>query len=479
MRNMDFKKKMYCRLLVCGWRSPNSLSESKRFSSHNHHRLTACGTFLLALAALFTSGCERSVSSVSSPSISKTVSIPAASPISVEAAASEGAIRFLEDRVKKDPDDFIALNKLAGYYQLKLRETGNLQWLALIKRTAQASLKTMPAEQNYGGLSLLAQSEFAEHNFAAARDHARKLIELDGGKAYPHQMLGDALLELGDYEGAEKAFHDMERRGRGTYSAETRLGRMAMLHGDNDGARKHYTNALLLALEVFPPERETVAWMRWQLGELAFNTGDYVAAEKHYRDSLTTFPDYYRALTGLGRTEAAQGDLKAAIENYEHATKILPDPIFVATLGDLYQLAGRKPEANAQFALCEKLAALGAAGGNVYDRQLANFYADHDLKPQEAYNLAKREYEARRDIYGSDALAWAALKAGHRDEAQRAIKEALRLGTQDAKLFYHAGMIARDAGDRTAVRDYLQRAIKLNPQFDPRQAPIAKQALAE
>lgn len=478
MRNMDFKTMIYRRLFICGGRSPSGLSESKRFSSHNHRRLTACGTFLFALAMLFSSGCERGVSSVSS-SASKTTSIPAASPISIEAAASEGAIRFLEDRVKKDPDDFIALNKLAGYYQLKLRETGNLQWLALIKRTANASLKAMPAEQNYGGLSLLAQSEFAEHNFAAARDHAQKLIELDGGKAYPYQMLGDALLELGDYEGAEKAFHNMERRGRGTYSAETRLGRMATLHGDNEGARKHYTNALLLALEVVSPERETVAWTRWQLGELAFNSGDYAGAEKHYRDSLTTFPDYYRALAGLGRAKAAQGDLKAAIENYEHVTKILPDPLFVAALGDLYQIAGRKPEADAQFALCEKLAALGAAGGNVYDRQLAIFYADHQLKPEEAYKLAKREYEARHDIYGSDALAWAALKAGHRDEAQRTIKEALRLGTQDAKLFYHAGMIARDAGDRTAARDYLQRAVKLNPQFDPRQAPIAKQVLAE
>ena len=117
--------------------------------------------------------------------------------------------------------------------------------------------------------------------------------------------------------------------------------------------------------------------------------------------------------------------------------------------------------------------------GSQFNRLLAQFYADHDLKPDEAYRLAKREYEARRDIYGADALAWAALKAGKLDEAQQASKEALRLGTQDARLFYHAGMIARAAADKAAARAYLERALKLNPQFDPRQAQIAKQTLAE
>lgn len=432
---------------------------------------------MLALAGVFGTACKSNVSPVSSSATAAVV--PPAAPISVEASARDSAIRFLEDRVKKDPDDFIALNKLAGYYQLKLRETGNLQWLDLARRTAQASLKAMPAEQNAGGLSLLAQVEFSEHHFAAARDHAQKLIELEGRKAYPYQMLSDALIELGDYDAAEKALREMEQRGRGTYTVETRLGRWAMLHGDTEQARRRFTKALLLAMEMVPPTRETVAWTRWQLGELAFNCGDYPAAEKHYRDALTTFPDYYRALAGLGRARAAQNDLNSAIDQYERAIKIFPDPIFVAALGDLYQLAGRERDAGAQFALCEKLALLGTAAGNVYNRQLAIFYADHDLKPDEAYRLAKQEYDARRDIYGSDALAWAALKAGKLDEARRAIEEAVRLGTQDARMFYHAGLIARAAGDQTAARDYLQRSLKLNPQFDPRQAPIAKRAAGE
>jgi tetratricopeptide (TPR) repeat protein len=429
------------------------------------------------LAVLSGAGCGSGLSSA--PSNSSSITVPPASPVPANTDGSEQAIRFLEDRVKRDADDFIALNKLAGYYLLRLRETGNVTWLNLAERAARSSLKAIPAEQNAGGLSLLAQVEFASHDFASARDHAGQLTRLEPRKAYPYLLLGDALTELGDYEAARSAFREMERRGSADVVARTRLARMAALTGDNARAERFYVDALNLAVEAVPPSRETIAWCRWQLGETAFGAGDYDRAEKNYRDSLVTFPDYYRALAGLGRALAAKGDINGAIEHYERAVRILPDPASVSALGDLLQVAGRTKEAEAQYALCEQTAKISAAGGQLYNRQLALYYADHGLKSGEAYQLAKREYETRRDVYGADALAWAALKAGKIDEARQAAKDALRLGTQDAKLFYHAGMVARAAGDREAAQEYLRRALNLSPRFDPRQSQVAKQALSE
>jgi tetratricopeptide (TPR) repeat protein len=431
----------------------------------------------LCLAALLSAGCGSGLSSA--PSNSSSITVPPASPAPANTDGSEQAIRFLEGRVKRDPDDFIALNKLAGYYLLRLRETGNVTWLNLAERAARGSLKAIPAEQNAGGLSLLAQVEFASHDFASARDHAGQLTRLEPRKAYPYLLLGDALTELGDYEAARSAFREMERRGSADVAARTRLARMAALTGDNARAERFYVDALNLAVEAVPQSRETIAWCRWQLGETAFGAGDYDRAEKHYRDSLVTFPDYYRALAGLGRALAAKGAINGAIEHYERAVRILPDPASVSALGDLLQVAGRTKEAEAQYALCEQTARISAAGGQLYNRQLALYYADHGLKSGEAYQLAKREYETRRDVYGADALAWAALKAGKIDEARQAAKDALRLGTQDAKLFYHAGMVARAAGDREAAQEYLRRALNLSPRFDPRQSQVAKQALSE
>jgi tetratricopeptide (TPR) repeat protein len=403
--------------------------------------------------------------------------LPAATTLTSDTEGTETAIRFLEDRVSRDHDDFTAYNKLAGYYLQRQRETGSLNYLDLALRAARASLAAMPVEMNKGGLAALAQTEYASHEFTSARDHALKLAELDRAKSYPYQLLGDAFLELGDYDKATSAFGQMERLGGRSASAETRLARAALLRGQTETAARHLSDALALALAQEPPSRETVAWIRWQLGEADFSVGDYQKAEQHYRDSLVTFPDYYRACASLGRVRAAQGDLEGGIEQYQRAVQIIPDPTFVAALGDLYRLSGRDRDAQAQYALVEHIGKLSELNGVLYNRQLAIFYADHDSKSGEAYEQASREYAVRRDIYGADAVAWTALKTGKLREAQAAIKEALKLGTRDAKIYYHAGMIALAAGEKPTARGCLNRALSLSPHFDPLQELNARKAL--
>src|SRR5712692_1997649 len=408
-------------------------------------------------------------------------SIPPAVLLPSDAAATEGTVRFLERRVKKDPEDFIALNKLAGLYLQRVRETGDVTYLNLASRAVHASLATLPAEKNTGGLAAKAQVEYASHDFVAARDHARLLTELEPGKGYPFQILGDALLELGEYDEAKAAFQKMEQLGGiqalTRVAAEQRTSRLAALRGDPDTAGRSLAKALTLALAMPVPPRETVAWCRWQLGEVEFSIGDYPAAERHDRDALTTFPDYFRAVASLGHVRAARGDLSGAIQQYERAVHILPDPAFVAALGDLYHLAGREKEAVAQYALVEQIGRLASAGGSLYNRQLALFYADHDMKPVEAYAAALKEYEMRRDIYGADALAWTALKAGKIAAAQAAIRGALHQGTRDAKLHYHAGMIALAVGNMDEARRHLRETLAISPNFDPIGARNVKAAL--
>ena len=53
-------------------------------------------------------------------------------------AAPSGVIRFLEDRVRADPDDVLAQNRLAGEYLAALQRTGDLRHLALARGAAEA-----------------------------------------------------------------------------------------------------------------------------------------------------------------------------------------------------------------------------------------------------------------------------------------------------------------------------------------------------
>jgi tetratricopeptide (TPR) repeat protein len=82
-------------------------------------------------------------------------------------------------------------------------------------------------------------------------------------------------------------------------------------------------------------------------------------------------------------------------------------------------------------------------------------------------------------VFGADTLAWTALKAGRVQEAQAAIQSALSLGTRDARMLYHAGMIARAAGDQKKAARLLKEALALNPRFDLLQARLARQALGQ
>jgi len=428
-----------------------------------------------ALWFLFPQGCTNRKSSSTEDS---TFSVPPAAPLPSTATSDAQTLRFLQDRIKVDPDDFIAQNKFAAWHLQRVRETGDLASLEIAMKAGQASLATQPPEHNTGALTLLAQAEFTAHDFVASRNHAERLIELEPGKGYPFEILGDALLEIGEYDRAETAFRKFEQfggiQGLTRVAIGQRMSRLALLRGDEDTAERRMLNALKTALSLPVPPPETVAWCRWQLGEMSFGVGHYAAAEKHYRDALTTLPGYFRALASLGRVRAARGDLPDAIAQIEHAINIIPDPSFVAALGDLYKRVGREDDANKQYKLVEAIGKI-----SVYSRLQALFYADHDMNPQEAYSIAVKEYSVRKDIYGADAVAWTALKAGKLIEAQAAIEEALRLGTQDAKLFYHAGEISKAAGNNDSALSYLKRASELNAQFDPLQATIMKRSFSK
>lgn len=387
------------------------------------------------------------------------------------------AIEYFMARVLRDPEDHRSQNQLAELYLQRVRDTGQEEYLAPARKAAQASLAAVPAERNRGGLAALARTELAGHHFNEAKDHALRMVSLHPGEPDAYAILGDAWLELGDYARANEALHLYQDAGD-TVASETRLARVAFLEGHPDRARDHFTAALVRLREVRSSPPEMVAWCCWQLGETAFSTGDYPSAERHYGEALVVVPEYFPALASLGRVCAARGSFPEAISRYVHAFRLRPAADYAAALGDLHQLSGKPDEAATHYAMVEELADHSRKiHGQPFNRQLALFYADHDIKAEEAYSLATSEYAVRQDIYGADAVAWTALKAGRLAEAEAASKESLRLGTRDAKLLYHAGMIARGAGHRAASADYLTSALTLSPGFDALQSRAAIKAL--
>src|ERR1044072_5205835 len=102
------------------------------------------------------------------------------------------------------------------------------------------------------------------------------------------------------------------------------------------------------------------------------------------------------------------------------------------------------------------------------------FWADHDTRLDDALAVARNERASRKDIYTADLLAWCLYKKGLHAEAKASMDEALRLGTRDPRLLFHAGLIADALGDRAAGAKYLRQALAINPSFDVLQDDAAR-----
>jgi tetratricopeptide (TPR) repeat protein len=173
--------------------------------------------------------------------------------------------------------------------------------------------------------------------------------------------------------------------------------------------------------------------------------------------------------------------LDAAIQEMSAAIAIVPQPDTLARRADLYTLrnaSGDRARAEQDRRTVLAIAQLATAAGNVYDRTLSLYLANHGQETARAVDLAAKELEIRKDVYGYDALAWALLADGRATDADAAMQKALAVGTKDAKILYHSGMIALALGDHVRAKAQLTAALALDPSFDALQAERAKQALA-
>lgn len=98
-------------------------------------------------------------------------------------------MRFLSQRLRRDPEDFVAQNMLASYFLKRMRETNNVDYLQLATHAADASLASVPRERNPGAFSALRHAEFAGYEFLKARDHAIALTKLEPGQGSGYALL--------------------------------------------------------------------------------------------------------------------------------------------------------------------------------------------------------------------------------------------------------------------------------------------------
>jgi tetratricopeptide (TPR) repeat protein len=375
-------------------------------------------------------------------------------------------IAFLEARIRSDPEDITALNRLAALYLGQLREKGDFSHLEQAAKVARQSLASVPGQVNAGGLAAQARVDFESHRFADARDGAKHLTETAPGKAEGFMILGDALLELGEVDAALVAWQEMARRGDDGLDLQMRLARVHWLRGELDSAREGFSKAIELAKNPLMPQPHAALWCRIQRGQLAFSLGDWQRAEEDYNAAREITPEHYTVMDHLAELRAAQGKFDEAIRLYQQVIERTGRAEFMQSLGDVYAAAGQAAKAKSwhERALAAYLKSV-EAGNAHYFHHLAGLYSDTLPDPAEAVKWARRDLTMRQSVFAYDALAWALYQNGEWKAAAEAADKALALHTPDAHLIYHAGMIFSRAGDLTRGGALLRRVAEVNPRY--------------
>jgi len=437
--------------------------------------------FYLALAFVLCGAVAGRAQAVLSPSREEPADHPKRA---ADLKQADLRIKFWQAQVARDPENNQSYNRLASAYAQKARETGDISYFQLAEGSLQASLKLESTHEDAAtAFTQLATVHLAEHRFREAGEDAERAIALLPNDLAAYPYAGDAQLELGNYDASQRFYDhiakpedEFEHPGIEFLAVSHGAG-LDWIKGDTTKADTDLEKAIVLGQMMHFPA-ENLAWTEFMLGEQRFMMGDLAAAEEREARSLQDFPRYHRALAAMGQIRAAQGRYAEAIEFYKSAIAIIPLPLYLAALGDVYSVSGDKADAEKQYATVEFIGRLNEINQQVYNRELALFYADHDRNLQEALRLAEKEFEVRHDVFTSDALAWALLKNGQPAKAKDEMERALRMGTKDALMEYHAGMIYAALGDKAKAAAHFERALSVNPKFHVIFADDAEKRLA-
>lgn len=440
---------------------------------------------LLALVVVLVAGCAGSApSSPTAPPASSpgpTIAPSAAPPSSAApnvtpppapvptTSPTQELITFLLDVVALDPTDGLAQRDLGLALLQRIRETADPSLYPRADEALAAAKALLPDDPlvpvGIGGLQL------GRHEFAAALETGQAAVDAFPGYPPARGVVVDALVELGRYD---EAFAEAESLATDApdLASLARLSYARELRGDLTGA--------LAAMEAAAASPglapENTAYVLTLVGHLRTLSGDVAGAAAAYDDALALLPGHAPSLAAQGRLAVGRGDLAEAQRLFEQAAGIVPLPEYVIALGETLEARGDDRGAKDQYDLAGVLIELFRANGGVVDVDLALFEADHG-DAATALELAQAGYAATPTIRAADAVAWALHRLGRDDEAAPFATEALRLGSRDPLLRYHAGAIAAARGEVEAARRDLSAALAADPGFSPLGAADARALL--
>jgi tetratricopeptide (TPR) repeat protein len=409
-------------------------------------RPVALWTLTTGFAALITSNSVASPDPAATPDLScDACKIILLDPGSSEKAAVDGQIAQTQANIKSRVKTEAQIERLGWLFVEKARLNNDPGFYKLAEQCALC-LDTIQSNSPEA-LLLKGHVLHSLHHFKEAEPLALELSKRRG-MAADFGLLGDVEFDEGKIPEAAAAYQKMVNL-RPELQSYSRVAQVRWILGDLTGA----VEAMSMAAQAGSPlNAEPTAWTYSRLALLQLQSGDFSAARSSATIALQMQSNSASAFLALGRIQLATGETNAAIESLRQAAALNHLPESQWLLADALRLAGKTPEA---VAIENQLKERGASED---PRSFSLYLATRGCDSELALRLARRELEARGDVLTHDALAWALKSAGRLPEARAEMTKALAEGTQDARLFLHAAVIADAKGDADDVARYAHLA---------------------
>jgi tetratricopeptide (TPR) repeat protein len=376
-----------------------------------------------------------------------------APPISVDTSIDQAIQQQQAVIMKGRSSDAAGFERLGWLFVKKAR----LSFDAGFYKLAEQCAACLEARGASGPDTLLLRAHVLQslHHFSAAEAVARELVKLRE-RPFDYGVLGDILIDQGKLHEGAAAYQKMVDL-RPDLQSYARAAHVRWLTGDLDGA----IELMQLATTAGSPnDPESAAWAFTRLSLYQLQRGATKQAMQSSEAALALQSDYAPAMLARGRILLAVNRPGDAVVELRRAVNLNPLPEYQWTLADALALTGdRNQAAEIESQIVER--------STEDPRMLSLFLATRQIDVERAVQLAQQELTNRGDVFTLDALAWALAAAGRSSEAQQYSNKALSQGTNDPRLYLHAGVIAALNHDNRQAKQWLQKAAAMQQMLLP------------
>jgi len=372
-----------------------------------------------------------------------------------------GSVRFWENKLREQPENFVYQSKIAGKYAAWFRLAGDVEQLHRSDSLLLCVHRQFPDQ--VGALQALAANAVTRHAFAEAEAYLRRGYRLGENKYSSALMLTDVLLERGDFDDAAYFLKGLENGNRFDY-----LIREMKLH-DQQGNLPQAIGCMEKALAIArrSGSRELLNWSLSNLADMYGHDGQIRKSYETYLEALALNPADLHALRGIAWVAYSHD------KNPAEARRILqflqgvhPVPDYDLLLAEIAEYEQNDAEA-AAFRESFVQKAGNPAYGNMYKSYLCALAATENGRSTAALEIARQEIAERPHPMSYNLLAWATYQNGDKKTALDIVQNHVFDRTEEPDALYFSGVILRENGRKQAARKCLEAALDASYELGP------------